>query len=249
MRKAGGRSKSDAGSKSRSKTDDGGVIVIPNKMKESHASPGEDAPGLCLANPCRVMLIGGCGAGKSACLQSMLCRGAMWKPWDGGIYLMAPTEDVQQGEYPLIDTTFLKEFPSLEYFKSRPGRAALVLDDVHLHDLSTKGSPSQSELCNRICGHLSTHKDGGLSVFIANQVWTAVPPSIRKLCSHFALFPNRIARDSIGHIARGVLLTKQQLESCCDMCTGQYDWLLITNEPDGRARVRINGVHPVPGVL
>ena len=39
MRKAGGRSKSDAGSKSRSKTDDGGVIVIPNKMKESHASP------------------------------------------------------------------------------------------------------------------------------------------------------------------------------------------------------------------
>ena len=114
MRKAGGRSKSDAGSKSRSKTDDGGVIVIPNKMKESHASPSEDAPGLCLANPCRVMLIGGCGAGKTAVLQSMLARGAAWKPWDGGIYLMAPTEDVQQGEYPLIDTTFLKEFPSLE---------------------------------------------------------------------------------------------------------------------------------------
>ena len=129
-----------------------------------------------------------------------------------------------------------------------PG-ADLVLDDVHLHDLSTKGSPSESELCNRICGHLSTHHDGGLSVFIANQVWTAVPPSIRKLCSHFALFPNRIARDSIGHIARGVLMTKQQLEACCDMCTGQYDWLLITNEPDDRARVRINGVHPVPGIL
>ena len=46
----------------------------------------------------------------------------MWKPWEH-IYLMAPTEDVQQGQYGLVQTTFLKELPQLEYFKQRPGRS------------------------------------------------------------------------------------------------------------------------------
>jgi hypothetical protein len=85
-------------------------------------------------------------------------------------------------------------------------------------------------------------------VFIAHQVWTGVPPKVRKLCSHFILFPQRIARDSVGHIARGCLLEKRTLERCCDMCTGPYDFLLITNEPDGRARVRINGIEDVAGI-
>ena len=63
------------------------------------------------------------------------------------------------------------------------------MDDIHLHELSTKGKPSQAELLERICGHLSTHHDGGLSVFLAHQVWTGVPPKVpvRKLCSHFIL--------------------------------------------------------------
>ena len=247
MHKVGAKSRNAASRRSHGKVDDGGVIVVPNDMKSSHAKPPEDAPGLCLANPCRVMLIGGCGASKTTVCQSMLARGAMWKPWEH-VYLMAPTKDVQQGEYGLVDTTFLEDYPPLEYFKGRPGRSALILDDVHLHDLSTKGKPSQAELCQRILGHLSTHHDGGLSVFICQQVWTAVPPGIRKLMSHFALFPNRIARDSIGHIARGVLLTKRQLEACCDMCIEPYDWLLITNEPDGQARVRLNGIRPVQGI-
>ena len=51
----------------------------------------------------------------------------MWKPWDGGIYLMAPTKDVQQGEYGLVDTEFLEQLPQLEYFKQRPGRACLII--------------------------------------------------------------------------------------------------------------------------
>eukprot|EP01043_Picozoa_sp_COSAG02_P063190 COSAG02_NODE_8893_length_2406_cov_1.256610_4_plen_155_part_00 len=50
-----------------------------------------------------------------------------WKPWDGGIYLMAPTKDVQQGEYGLVDTEYLPELPQLEYFKQRPGRACLII--------------------------------------------------------------------------------------------------------------------------
>lgn len=226
-----------------------GIIVVENPMKSKHAKPDPDTShGLCIANPARVLVIGGCGASKTTTILNLLARGAEWKPWDGGLYLMAPTQDVQKGEYGLVDTIFLSEFPPLQYFKQRPGRAALIMDDIHLHELSTKGKPSQAELLERICGHLSTHHDGGLSVFIAHQVWTGVPPKVRKLCSHFILFPQRIARDSIGHIARGVLLEKKTLERCCDMCTGPYDFLLITNEPDGRARVRRNGIEDVQGI-
>ena len=84
------KSAATTGKPRRSKSDDGGVIVIPNKMKASHAKPPVDEAGLWLASPCRVMLIGGCGASKTTVLQSMLARGAMWLPWEH-IYLMAPT--------------------------------------------------------------------------------------------------------------------------------------------------------------
>ena len=76
MHKVGAKSRNAVSRRSHSKVDDGGVIVVPNEMKRSHARPPEDAPGLCLANPCRVMLIGGCGASKTTVCQSMLARGA-----------------------------------------------------------------------------------------------------------------------------------------------------------------------------
>ena len=236
----------------RAKVNDEPIILVDNPMKAKHAKPDPDtAHGLCLANPCRVLVVGGCGASKTTTVLNCIARGAVWKPWDGGIYLMAPTKDVQQGEYGLVDTTFLEQLPQLEYFKQRPGRACLIMDDIHLHSQSTAkkdGSASQAELLERICGHMSTHHDGGLSVFICHQVWTGIPPKVRKLASHFILFPQRIAKDSVGHIARGCMLTKRQLETCFDMCSSAYDFLLITNEPDGRARVRINGVDSVPGI-
>jgi hypothetical protein len=234
----------------RAKVNDDAIILVDNPMKAKHAKPPVDEHGLCLANPCRVLVCGGCGASKTTTVLNAISRGAMWKPWEH-IYLMAPTEDVQQGEYGLVDTTFLKELPQLEYFKQRPGRSCLIMDDIHLHSHSTAkkdGAASQAELLERICGHMSTHHDGGLSVFICHQVWTGIPPKVRKLASHMILFPQRIAKDSVGHIARGCMMTKRQLETCFDMCQGPYDFLLITNEPDGRARVRINGVDAVPGI-
>eukprot|EP01048_Picozoa_sp_COSAG05_P028201 COSAG05_NODE_8626_length_686_cov_1.725724_1_plen_126_part_10 len=44
----------------------------------------------------------------------------------------------------------------------------MIIDDRHLADLSKKGNPSsQRELADRVCGHLSSHHAGGLSIFIA----------------------------------------------------------------------------------
>ena len=56
-----------------------------------------------------------------------------------------------------------------KYGREQLGRSALIIDDRHLHDLSKKGNPSQKELADRICGHVSSHHPGGLSIFIAQQ--------------------------------------------------------------------------------
>eukprot|EP01048_Picozoa_sp_COSAG05_P005424 COSAG05_NODE_322_length_11414_cov_47.115510_3_plen_118_part_00 len=81
---------------------------------------------------------------------------------------------MQKGEYNLLDVTPLEHFPTLDYFAQRPGRSALIIDDRHLHDLSKKGNPSQKELADRICGHVSSHHPGGLSIFIAQQTFVAI---------------------------------------------------------------------------
>ena len=63
----------------------------------------------------------------------------------------------------------LENFPNLDYFAGKPGRSALIIDDRHLDGLSrnSKAGPSQRELADRICGHLSTHHPGGLSIFVS----------------------------------------------------------------------------------
>jgi hypothetical protein len=161
-------------------------------------------------------------------------------------------EGMQKGEYGLLDVTPLDRFPPLDYFAGRPGRSALIIDDKHLADLSknSKNGPSQRELADRVCGHVSSHHPGGLSIFVAQQTFVAIPPSIRRLMSHWVLFCNRIDRAAIPYIARGVMLEKSTLEKCFDFCTeNPYDFLLITNQPDGRPRVRVNGWRGVRGLL
>ena len=142
-----------------------GCIKIDNPQKKDHAKPPETAHGLCLANPCRVGLVGGVGASKTTTLLNIIARCAEWKPFEH-IYLMGPShcvEDMQKGEYNLLDVTPLEHFPTLDYFSQRPGRSAMIIDDRHLHDLSKKGAPSQKELADRICGHVSSHHLGPVS--------------------------------------------------------------------------------------
>ena len=53
------------------------IILVDNPMKSKHAKPHVEEHGLCLANPCRVLVVGGCGASKtttiSIALQGELC--------------------------------------------------------------------------------------------------------------------------------------------------------------------------------
>jgi hypothetical protein len=231
-----------------------GCIKIDNPQKKDHADPPTDCHGLCLANPCRAAFIGGVGASKTTTLLNTIFRCSEWKKFEH-VYLMGPSgclDGMASGEYGLLDVIKLERFPNLDYFAKRPGRSALIIDDMHLADLSknSKAGPSQRELADRVCGHVSSHHPGGLSIFICQQTFVAIPPSIRKLMSHWFLFPNRIDRSGIPHIAKGVMLEKRTLETCFDFCNeNPYDFLLITNQPDGRARVRVNAHRNVRGLL
>ena len=54
----------------------------------------------------------------------------------------------------------------------------------------------------------------------------------------------------VGHIAKSVMLEKSTLGTCFDFCgEDPYAFMLITNVPDGRARVHINGYRAVKGLL
>ena len=232
-----------------------GVVVLHNPQKKDHADPPPDAHGLCFANPARAAFIGGVGASKTCTLLNCAARAAEWKPF-AYVYLMGPkgcVEDMEKGEYKHVDVTVLHDFPELSYFSSRPGRSLFIMDDVALSDLSRKKVPgglSQQERCERLCGHVSSHHPGGLSVFVATQTFVNLPPAIRRLMSHWVLFCNRISRESIPLIAKGVMIEKQTMHKIFDWCTEHpYCFALITNQPDGRARVRIDGHRPVQGLM
>ena len=231
-------------------TDTRGVVPIDNPQKSSHCLPPEGCHGLCLPNPSRVAFIGGVSSGKTNALLCTLGHCHAWMPFEH-IYLMSPNnETVRTGEYGVLDdVTCLDHFPTLDYFAKRPGRSVLIIDDL-AWNLSRKGSPSQYELADRICGHVSSHHEGGLSIFIAQQTHTGIPPNIRRLASHWNLFPRRIAVDSIGHIARSCMLEKATMRKLFDFCDGPYDFVHIENIPvPHRSRSRKNGWRNVKGLL
>jgi hypothetical protein len=51
-----------------------------------------------------------------------------------------------------ISVSIVERFPNLDYFAKRPGRSALIIDDMHLADLSknSKAGLSQRELADRM---------------------------------------------------------------------------------------------------
>jgi hypothetical protein len=60
------------------------------------------------------------------------------------------------------------------------------------------------------------------------ETMIAIPPSIRRLMSHWCLFPNRIDRAGVGHIAKSVMLEKSTLSTCFDFCDEDpYAFMLI----------------------
>ena len=228
-----------------------GVVIVKNKEKADHKTPSTGAHGLSLAQPSVVFLCGGTGASKTTTVLSLMVHGFELQPWDE-IFLMSPSlesaMDKSTGEYRLCNVTALKTFPPIEFWKAKKGQKnLLVIDDVDLTHLSTRGSPSQRELCDRTMGYVSTHMN--TTCYVLSQTWVGAPPFVRKLCTHFILYPNRLDRASIPHIAKGVMLHKDTLAQLFGACVEPYDFLLITLKPDGRAMVRINGHRAVHNIM
>ena len=58
----------------RAKVNDEPIILVDNPMKAKHAKPPVDEHGLCLANPARVLVVGGCGASKTTTILNCIAR-------------------------------------------------------------------------------------------------------------------------------------------------------------------------------
>ena len=240
----------------RSNASEPGVIVIHNPQKLGLRKPEPGAHGLVLPNGSFCAAVGGIGSSKTTTILNTIARCAKWKPYSS-IWLMSPNvEAAQKGEYGLIKT---KRFPGdvippLKYFNEQPPRACVILDDTTL-EMSTKKAKedgmSQRDRLNRLVGHMRSHHEEGIDIFCAQQQMIGYPTCVRRLVSHWLLFPNRIDRGSMHTIARSIMINKRTLESlfgmCCEM--GPYTFLLIEQERlPHRARVRINGWQEVPGI-
>ena len=85
------------------------------------------------SNPARCAFIGrGVSSGKTNTLLCTLGHSHAWKPFRH-LYLMSPNnETTRKGEYglQLDDVTCMDSFPTLDYFAKRPGRSALIIDDL-----------------------------------------------------------------------------------------------------------------------
>ena len=226
------------------------VPHIENSEKKDHVVPATTENGMVWKSPSMAIFCGGTGSGKTNCLLAAIGHQTKWKPYKH-IFLLSPNvEAAVKGEYGILDDVVpLKEWPAISYFDKFEGRKLLIADDNALVGLSTRGGvDSQRNRADRICGYVRTHKN--LSVYICQQMLVSVPPNIRRLASHFVLFPNRISTESIPLIAKSCMIERKHMEQLFKwgIESGPFGFILITNEPDGRARVRLNGDQNVVGI-
>eukprot|EP01048_Picozoa_sp_COSAG05_P010519 COSAG05_NODE_931_length_6549_cov_15.020775_4_plen_238_part_00 len=230
---------------------------IKNSEKEGgpnkHECPTKHENGMVWKSPSFAIFSGGTGSGKTNALLAAIGHQSKWRPFDGGIFLLSPNvEAAIKGEYGVLDHVIpLTEWPAIDYWDAYPGRKLLICDDNAVVGLSTRGGvDSQRNRADRTCGYTRTHKC--LNIYMCQQMVVNVPPNLRRLASHFILFPNRISKDTIPFIAKNIMISRPHLEQIFQWCIddGPYSFALITNEPDGsgRARVRINGDRPVNGI-
>eukprot|EP01047_Picozoa_sp_COSAG01_P059964 COSAG01_NODE_7279_length_3273_cov_7.587272_2_plen_231_part_00 len=226
------------------------VPHIKNPQKADHETPSISENGLVFKSPTTSLWVGSTGSGKTNAMLAAIAHQAQWRKYDQ-IFLMSPNvEATQKGEYSLLEVTPLTEWPPLKYFEEKKGRKLLICDDNALIGLPTKGgTDSQRNRADRCIGHGATHCN--ISVMIAQQMMTNIPPSIRRLAGVIVLFPHRIAHESIPLIAKSCMIPKKYMYQMFEWTkqTGPYGFLLIENDPvPGRARCRINGERAVLGI-
>ena len=226
-----------------------GCLYLENPQKQDHGLPEEGAHGLALPNPSRAAFLGGVSSGKTCCILNVVAQSHAWRPFDGGIFLMSPNnEAVRAGEYGIIDDiTCLDSWPALAYWETKPGRKCLIVDDIGW-GLSKRGSPSQFELADRTVGHISSHCS--LTIMIAQQTHTMIPPNIRRLLSHLFLFPKRLDLSTVPQIAKTAMMDAKALRTCLSFCDQPHDFVVVENIiVPHRSRVRKNGWQNIHGQI
>ena len=219
-----------------------GVIAgWENPDKAFHHPPANPADPLSLPHPFRIILCSKPNGGKTLLAQTIAARNA---PWDK-IYLLHGGGNSR--EWDIVTHKKLDAFPAHEFWEQEGGvhtRKLLIVDDVDMLSLSSKGTPSQKSLAKSTFSHCSTHC--GLSCIVTCQgITSSIPPNVRRLMSHYAYWPPNNQGD-VGYMARAAMIDKHELLSLFRLCQEDHDFLLIENEGGcGRPRIHLNGAKPI----
>ena len=117
----------------------------------------------------------------------------------------------------------------MPYINARASDTAIRIHMLRFCWWQLKGPPSKAIPQAAVTSE--AYARSGATGGHAQQTHTGITPNIRRLISHWFLFPRRLSVDSIGHIARSCMLEKQTLRKILDFCDGPYDFMLIENIP------------------
>jgi energy-coupling factor transporter ATP-binding protein EcfA2 len=207
------------------------LFYLPNKDKSNHEKwyPKRDL--LNIPKPCRVVLVGNPGSGKTNFVKNLILRA---DPVYQKIYLLHPDEDSKDYDDLGDDIIKLKTIPSLD-FCSPDKKNLLIVDDIALTNLS---KIDRSKL-DRLCGYCSTHRN--LSIFLTSQDMFNIIPSVRRNASVFVLYKNCPDLASLSTVASRTGLNSQKLFKIFSKCTSNRDSIMIDLTAESPAKLRING--------
>lgn len=209
------------------------LFYLPNADKKTAEKWYKGRNLMNIPKPCRVILCGNPGSGKSNMIKNLILRAD--PPYEK-IYLLHPDED--SCEYDDIGSENierLSEVPKITFCDPKV-KNLLIVDDIELKNLK---KDAKGRL-DRLCGYSSSHRN--LSVFMTSQDTFNIPPSIRRNGSFFCLWKNQPDISALAQVASRSGLNSQKLFNIFENhMENNRDCLMIDMTPNTPAPLRVNG--------
>ena len=212
------------------------IVVIKNKDKQNHEawSSGRSKDISNFPSPCRIVLLGGVGKGKTNLLKNLILHKS---PMFDEIVLCHP--DIEHShEYDDLDVSDkIDEIPDLSYFNyddDPKKRRLLIIDDMEFEAANKQRLKNLAILFR----YGSSHK--GLSIYFSHQNFFSVPTIVKKLASVFIIW-KPTARNELTLIENRVGMPKGSLKHLFKtVASGHRDSICIDMSENTPAPLRLN---------